>query len=157
MLPFLGAVPSPTPEPIPIVAPVLGPAKAGSKSVDLSSFKPKYPTKVQHTEFVVEVNGKGQVSRIRSGKRASDINFSAITYGNAMQVFIRKPNGDAISGLYKLAYDYNPKTQRVRRTVELVRAGGVNAAAPGIVDVLAERNRKGAQRAKPSPAPTTKQ
>jgi len=142
---------APTAEPIPLLAPYLKtPSGKKPPAGDLKAFKPRYPTRAQHTEFVVEVNGKGQVSRVRSGKRAPDTNFSAITYGNVMQTFIRTPDGNAIAGTYKMSYDYEPKTQRVKRNVALLHAGGVNASAPGIVDVLAERNRKGAAKARPA-------
>lgn len=107
---------------------------------------PHAPTTRQHTEFLVEVNAKGQVSRVRSGKSSHDLFFNAMTYGNALQAFIRTPDGRAISGLYRLTYDYNPKSRMVARHVALVRAGGVNPAALGAVDEMAALNRRRAQR-----------
>jgi hypothetical protein len=109
---------------------------------DLSKFRAQAPKQAQHTEFVVEVNQKGQVSKVRSGKHSHDARFDAITYGNAVQTFIRTQSGKSIPGIYQLSYDYDPKSLLVRRTVKQLRAGGVNAAAPGIVDVFAAINRR---------------
>jgi hypothetical protein len=98
------------------------------------SFVPRTPSTPQHTEFVVEVNRRGQVVKVDSGKQSQDPAFNAITYGNVLQAFIRKPDGSAISGLYRLSYDYDPADKRVRRDVALVRPGGVNPNALGAVD-----------------------
>ncbi len=92
------------------------------------------PRAAQHTEYVVEVNRKGQVTRIRSGKSSRDLAFNTMTYGNALQAFIRTADGRSIPGTYRLAYDYAPKTRNVRRSVALLHAGGVNADALGAVD-----------------------
>jgi hypothetical protein len=128
--------------------------------INLEKVTPKelFPKKNLHTEFVVEVNKLGQVTRVRSGKSCPDLTFNAQTYGNALQAFIRTPDGQAISGLYRLTYDYDPKTQRVHRDVALVRAGGVNANAEGAaVQMLrvAAKPRRSPHPAKPtgSPAP----
>jgi hypothetical protein len=137
-----GAAPSPTPLP------------AG----DLTKFRALAPKQAQHTEFVVEVNGKGQVSRVRSGKHSHDKQFDTVTYGNALQTFIRTPEDKSIPGVYLLSYDYDPKTLLVHRSVQQIRAGGVNAAAPGIVTVFAEMNRRSAAKLKKAlehiPVPT---
>jgi hypothetical protein len=84
-----------------------------------------------HSEFVVEVNKRGQVTRVRSGKGSQDLTFNAQTYGNALQAFIRTPDGNAIAGVYRLTYDYDPKTQNVHRVAALMWPGGVNANAEG--------------------------
>jgi len=138
------AAPSPTPLP------------AG----DLSKFRAQAPKQAQHTEFVVEVNHKGQVSKVRSGKHSHDARFDAITYGNAVQTFIRTPEGKSIPGVYQLSYDYNPKSLLVRRSVKQLSVGGVDAAAPGIVEVFAainqrseEKIRKALEKAVPLPTP----
>jgi hypothetical protein len=99
----------------------------------LKRFHPRTPTATEHTEFVVEVNKKGQVARVRNGVSSSNASFNSMTYGNALQAFIRTPDGNAISGLYKLSYDYDPKTKLVKRDVALIRAGGVNPNALGAV------------------------
>ena len=104
------------------------------------------PRTRQHCEFVVEVNRKGQVTRVRSGRTAHDPNFNAITYGNALQAFIRTPDGRAIAGVYRLTYDYNPADRSVRRGVELLHPGGVNPNAPGAVDQMIHLARSEAAR-----------
>ena len=96
--------------------------------IDVMKLQPKelLPTVPLHTEFVVEVNRLGQVVRVRSGKSSKNDAYNAQTYGNALQAFIRKPDGKVVLGTYRLTYDYSPKTGRVRRDVALVKAGGVN-------------------------------
>jgi len=106
----------------------------------------------QHTEFVVEVNAKGQVTRVRSGTASKDPAFNTLTYGNALQAFIRTADGRAISGLYRLTYDYDPHDRMVSRHVALIHAGGVNPSALGAVNV--EMKRRSAQAPVPSPAAT---
>jgi hypothetical protein len=98
------------------------------------------PTDPQHTELLVEVNKKGQVTRVRAGKGGPDPLFNAMVYGNALQAYIRTPDGTAISGTYKLIYDYSPQTKIVKRNVELVSAGGVDANAVGAVDDMMKVN-----------------
>jgi hypothetical protein len=110
------------------------------------------PTTAQHAEYTVEVNRKGQVTRVRSAKHASDPSFDARLYGNALQVFIRRPDGTALSGLYVLTYDYDPHTKKVTRRVALLQAGGVNPDALGAVDVLGQQNAK-AMRPPPPASP----
>jgi hypothetical protein len=99
----------------------------------LKHFHPRTPTATEHTEFVVEVNRKGQVTRVRKGLSSSNASFNSMTYGNALQAFIRTPDGNAISGLYKLSYDYDPKTKLVKRDVALIHPGGVDPNALGAV------------------------
>lgn len=103
---------------------------------------PHTPSAPQHVEFVVETNGKGQIARVRGGKESHDATFNAMTYGNALQAFIRTEDGRAIAGTYRLKYDYSPSTMMVTRTVELIRAGGVNPDAIGAVDDMAALNRR---------------
>jgi hypothetical protein len=113
------------------------------------------PDRAEHSEFVVEVNKKGQVARVRAGKYSSDAAFNAMTYGNALQVFIRTPDGRAVPGTYRLNYDYDPKSRNVRRTVTLLRAGGVDPNAIGAVNAMAEINRRRALREQQARAGTT--
>ncbi len=109
------------------------------------------PSKAVHTEFVVEVNAKGQVTRVRSGKTCGDRAFNTLTYGNALQAFIRTPNGSAVPGTYRLTYDFSPKTQHVKRGVALIRVGGVDPKAVGAVDEMAAASKKHAGKsAKPT-------
>jgi hypothetical protein len=101
---------------------------------------PLLPSKPEHVEFVVETNKKGQVARVRSGKESQDAMFNAMTYGNALQTFIRTEDGRAIAGTYRLSYDYSPDTKNVQRSVDLIQAGGVNPDAIGAVDDMAKIN-----------------
>ncbi len=128
-------------------APAGASAPMTSKAPDLTKFSPRTPTRPVHTEYVVETNHFGQVTRVRSVRPSTDPPFNALTYGNALQAFIRTTQGRAVAGTYKLAYDYNPQTKNVRRSVALVRAGGVNADAPGAVLVEAEKLRRESQKA----------
>lgn len=89
--------------------------------------------------YTVETNKLGQVVRISSSRLSSDQKFNALTRGNALQAFIRRPNGTAVAGVYKLTYDYSPSTHEVKRSVALVHPGGVNPNAKGAVTVEMER------------------
>ncbi|HTU69206.1 MAG TPA: hypothetical protein VMF11_02705 [Candidatus Baltobacteraceae bacterium] len=79
-----------------------------------------------HAEFTVEVNAKGQVVRVRTAKGTGGRYpfFNAQVYGNVLQMWIRHPDGSAEVGIYRVTYDYDPKTGKVRRGIALVRAGG---------------------------------
>ena len=104
-LTLLAATPAPAPQPTPY-------------RIDLTKIQPKslLPKVPLHTEYVVAVNKLGQVTRIISGKGSKDKTYNLQTAGNALQAFIRTPDGKAISGSYRLTYDYNPKTARIHRT-----------------------------------------
>lgn len=102
--------------------------------------KPVLPKIAMHTEFVVEVNNKGQVVLVKSGKSAKECTkstegqclfFNAQTYGNVLQMWIRHPDGTAEVGLYRVTYDYDPKTHGVKRNVALVSRGGNWGDKPG--------------------------
>lgn len=102
--------------------------------------KPVLPKIAMHTEFLVEVNSKGQVVRVKSGKSANECTkanqgqclfFNAQTYGNVLQMWIRHPDGSAEVGLYKVRYDYDPKSHNVRRDVSIVSHGGNWGNKPG--------------------------
>ncbi len=159
-LALLAAAPSPTSPAAP------SPARTAARTAEVppranerdarKSLVPRTPTTPEHTEFVVEVNRKGQVVKVDSGKESGDPAFNAITYGNVLQAFIRTPDGAAVSGLYRLTYDFNPADKHVRRDVALVRAGGVNPNALGAVDqelqkLAAEKIRR---RLNPPPTPS---
>jgi len=98
--------------------------------------QPVLPKVPLHTEFIVATNKLGQVTHIISGTPSKDRTYNMQTAGNAMQAYIRTPEGRAIPGRYRLTYDYNPKTARVRRNVELVSAGGVDPNAEGAVTAM---------------------
>ena len=67
-----------------------------------------------HTEFVVEVNAKGQVVRVKSAKAYGDQDpfFNTQTNGNVLQMWIRHPDGSAEVGLYRVNYDYDPQDEK---------------------------------------------
>lgn len=77
-----------------------------------------------HTQFVVEVNKLGQVVRVKSGTDTKDLTFNAQTYGNVLQTWIRRPDGSAEVGLYRVDYNYTPVGAKITRKVALIRAGG---------------------------------
>lgn len=91
------------------------------------------PKVAEHAEFVVEVNDKGQVVRAVSarGTGSKDPIFNAQTYGNVLQMWIRHPDGSAEVGLYRVTYDYDPKTKKVARRIAIVKRGGAWANSPG--------------------------
>jgi hypothetical protein len=105
-----------------------------------------------HSEVVVEVNKKGQVVRVKSTKQSKVRTFNVQTYGNALQMWIRRPNGSAQVGLYRVTYDYNPKTQDVTRRVSLVSAGGSWGNDEGAANVMMEMARKQAEAAQKAQA-----
>ena len=116
------------------------------------------PKRKLHSEFIVEVNKYGQVARVRSGKDSGWPPFNAQTYGNALQAFIRTTDNHVVVGVYRLTYDYNPKTARVHRDVTLVRRGGVNPNAEGAANQMMEIARRNRTRTPPpalavTPAP----
>ena len=103
---------------------------------------PKLPKEKLHAEYVVEVNKKGQVVRVKSGHGTKYATFNSQTYGNALQMWIRKPDGSAEVGLYKVTYDYNPATHHVARKIALVSAGGNWANEEGAADVMMDTAKK---------------
>jgi hypothetical protein len=142
------------------------PVPTAPPRIDVQKLQPRAlaPKKKLHVEYIVEVNKLGQVARVRSVKPSHDPLFDAHTYGNALQAFIRTSDGHVVLGTYRLIYDYDPVTLRVRRDVALVRAGGVNPNAKGAAtDMMEIARRNGARQrgahppaatAAPSPAPT---
>src|SRR5665213_1116738 len=98
------------------------PALAATKPKPNPLPTPQLPTKKLHTEFVVEVNAKGQVVRVKSGKDSVDTLYNAHTYGDVLQMWIRHPDGTAVVGLYRVTFDYNPKNHMIARHVSLVKA-----------------------------------
>ncbi|MEO6834288.1 MAG: hypothetical protein ABI231_00035 [Candidatus Tumulicola sp.] len=103
---------------------------------------PKLPNEKLHAEYVVEVNKKGQVVRIKSGRGTKYATFNAQTYGNALQMWIRKADGTAEVGLYKVTYDYDPKTHHVDRRIALVSKGGTWGDAEGAANVMLDTAKK---------------
>ncbi len=109
------------------------------------------PRTHEHSEFVVETNKLGQVTRATKVTRSNDSHFNAMTYGNTLQAYIRTPDGKAIAGVYRLTYDYNPANQKITRGVALLRMGGVNPNAPGAV-IVEERKLEAEQQEKQAAA-----
>jgi hypothetical protein len=72
--------------------PIPGPTKLNPKDL--------LPKTKLHSEFIVDVNKMGQVSRIRSMKSSGNATFNAQTFGNAQQAFIRKPDGSVVISQY---------------------------------------------------------
>ncbi len=113
--------------------------------------QPVLPKVALHTEYLVEVNHKGQVVRVESGKAAAGCQkgkkttnpeactFNAQTYGNVLQMWIRHPDGTAEVGLFRVTFDYNPHTKKVRRSISLVRAGGNWANKPGAATEMIDK------------------
>lgn len=112
---------------------------------------PNYPL---HSEVVVEVNKKGQVVRIKSVKPSKLLSFNYQTYGNALQMWIRKCHTEGSSttctaevGLYRVTYDYDPKSTNVARHVAIISHGGNWGDEPGAATVMMEMYRKQAEAA----------
>jgi hypothetical protein len=109
--------------------------------------QPKLPPVPLHAEYVVEVNKHGQVVRIKSGKGTKYGTFNAQTYGNALQMWIRKADGTAVVGLFKVTYDYDPKTRAVTRKISLVSTGGTWGDQEGAANVMMDTAKKEAAQA----------
>jgi hypothetical protein len=114
--------------------------------INVETLQPKqiFPKKKLHVEVVVEVNKMGQVSRVRSIKPSHDQLFDAHMYGNALQMFIRTPDGNVVLGSYRVTYDYDPKTLMIHREVALVKQGGVDPNRKGAandMEDIAKMNR----------------
>jgi hypothetical protein len=100
-----------------------------------------------HSELLVEVNKKGQVVRVKSGTASKNPIFNTQTYGNALQMWIRRPDGSAQVGLYKVVYDYDPKTHAISRNVSLVQPGGSWADEEGAANAMMDEAKRQAQEA----------
>lgn len=118
------AAPSPRPLPTPVL--------------------PKHPL---HNTIDVEVNARGQVVGIRGGTLSKDRVFDTMTIGNALQMWIRKPDGTAETGVYRVKYDYDPRTHDVQRHISLVSAGGSWGKAKGAATEMTDVMKKEAQKA----------
>jgi hypothetical protein len=118
LLPSAGAGAAPSPVPIP---------------------SPNLPNRALHSILEVEVNDRGQVVRIHGGQLSHDPVFDTMTIGNALQMWIRRPDGSAEVGLFRVSYDYDPHTHNVSRHIALISAGGrwakESGAATKMVDV----------------------
>ncbi len=141
-------------------APSPRPGATMPQRINVEKLQPKslFPKVKLHTELIVEVNKLGQVSRVRSIKPSQDVPFNTHVYGNALQAFIRTPDGNVVLGSYRLTYDYDPKTLRIHRDVALVKEGGVDPNRIGAADEMTKiaarnRNRTPPPGLYPSPGP----
>lgn len=97
---------------------------------------PNYPNKQLHVQLLVEVNKHGQVVFVQHGTLSGNRSFDTMTLGNAMQMWIRRPDGSAETGLYRVSYDYDPHTHAVSRVPSLVKPGGAWADSPGAATLI---------------------
>lgn len=132
-----------------LVLPALPATAAPTPAPEATHLVVKLPNVPLHTEVVVEVNAKGQVVRVKSTKPSKLQSFNAQTYGNALQMWIRKCHTQgktttctADVGLYRVTYDYDPKTGNVLRRIALISKGGNWANSPGAANVMMEMMRK---------------
>lgn len=117
---------------------------------------PSFPKEKLHAEYVVEVNKKGQVVKIKSGRGTKYGSFNAQTYGNALQMWIRRPDGSAVVGLYRVSYDYDPSNHHVARHVALVSKGGSWANSEGAANVMMDTAKREAAEARKHPQSSPK-
>lgn len=122
-IPALAATPSPAPHPIALPSPHLPPVPL-------------------HAEYVVAVNKRGQVVAILSGHGTKYDTFNSQTYGNAAQMWIRKADGTAVVGKFRVTYDYNPKTRLVARKISLISVGGNWGDKEGAANVMLDTAKK---------------
>jgi len=118
------------------------PATAQSVHVIKGSPAQAVPKTSQHSAFTVEVNAAGQVVRVKSASASKNDMFNAETFGNVSQIFIRRPDGSAVAGLYRVSYDYDPKTHRIARGIKLISAGGSWAHEEGAANRMRDRVRR---------------
>ncbi len=130
--------------------PATAPARVNVEKLQPRELFPKRPL---HVEVIVEVNKYGQVSRVASIKPSHDEQWDAKMYGNALQMFIRTPDGNAIVGSYRVTYDYDPKRLKVTRNVALVKVGGVDPNRQGAANQMMDIAKSNRNRT-PPPAPT---
>lgn len=107
----------------------------------------KLPTVPLHTEFLVEVNKKGQVVKSKQTKFCKVDTFNLMTFGNTLQMWIRKPDNTATVGTFRVTFDYDPKTKKVARNVALVSAGGTWGDQDGAATAMYEDAEKQLQAA----------
>lgn len=126
------------------VAPWVASAANNAKPMPMPT--PNYPNKAMHVRLLVEVNKRGQVVRVDHGTLSGDRSFDTMALGNAMQMWIRKPDGSAVTGLYSVTYDYNPKTHDVARVPALVKPGGNWANKEGAATLIVSDARRQVQK-----------
>lgn len=85
--------------------------------------------------------------RVRSAKGCKNPTFNAQTYGNVLQMWIRHPDGTADVGLYRVTYDYDPRTRIVYRRPSLIRLGGNWGTMEGAANQMLDQARREARAA----------
>ncbi|MDQ2662959.1 MAG: hypothetical protein M3Y18_02855 [Candidatus Eremiobacteraeota bacterium] len=138
-----------------LFAPALAAAQSPMHGVRAKS-QPAAPKTRMHVEFNVEVNSKGQVVAVKSGKSSPDDMLNAELYGNVLQIFIRRPDGSAVPGLYRVGYDYEPVHKKITRKVALIyksnKWANRQGAANQMMDVVQRQYRAYAARQKQAAA-----
>ena len=109
-------------------------AQAASSPAPMASAH--FPPRPLHARLVVEVNRNGQVVRVPHGDLSGDRSFDLIVLGNAMQMWIRHPDGTAEVGTYAVTYDYDPKTHNITRHPALISRGGSWGDKPGAATTI---------------------
>ncbi|HZY98526.1 MAG TPA: hypothetical protein VFE36_03050 [Candidatus Baltobacteraceae bacterium] len=107
----------------------------------------KLPAVPLHSEYLVEVNKKGQVVKSKPSKLSKVQTFNLMTYGNTLQMWIRKPDGSATVGTFRVSFDYDPKSKKVARNIALVSEGGNWGAEDGAATAMYETAEKQLQAA----------
>lgn len=102
----------------------------------------KLPAVPLHTEYIVEVNKKGQVVKSKPSKLSKVDTFNLQTFGNTLQMWIRKPDGTADVGTFRVSFDYDPKTKKVSRNIALVSLGGNWGDQEGAASTMMESAQK---------------
>ena len=108
---------------------------------------PQFQNKPLHARLIVEVNSKGQVVRVAHGDLSGDRDFDLVAIGNALQMWIRHPDGTAETGTYSVTYDYDPRTKRVMRHPSIVKAGGNWGNSPGAATLIVKDMERETQQA----------
>jgi hypothetical protein len=126
----------------------LAPAAASAASPSPAPMPtPNLPNRPLHSVIDVEVNKRGQVVRIKGGRLSHDQIFDTMTIGNALQMWIRHPDGTAEVGLFRVNYDYDPRTHNVARHVTLISRGGTWANDSGAATKMIDAAKREAQEA----------
>jgi hypothetical protein len=117
-----------------IVAPMSGFAANQPKPVPAPT--PDLGPRPLHSVMDVEVNKYGQVVRIKGGQLSHNATFDTMTIGNALQMWIRRPDQTAVVGLFRVTYDYDPRTHNIARHQWLLSAGGDWGNAQGAANKM---------------------
>jgi len=126
------------------------PMAAAAASKPAPAATPKLPAKPLHVDLQVEVNKLGQVVRVPHGNLSGNAGFDTMVMGNALQMWIRDQRGKTITavvGLYRVYYDYDPRTHAVKRKIALIKRGGNWANEDGAANKMVADAKRQAQAA----------